>query len=101
MIVPSPYLANSQLESLGAIPLPSSPRNSHDLVVCKSCILFKDTDTTLGFPARQCLLVFEHIISKRLRRQQKYMLIIFLLASSSASSSSNIAAKPLMCLLYE
>ena len=101
------------MESLGTTPSLSSPRNSHDLVVCNSCPLFRNTDTTFGFSApikttQQYIASKGHVlcypISKddnKAKESGKTIHVIHLLAMSCACSSSSTTAKPLLCLLYE
>uniref|UniRef100_A0A0A9DTK3 Uncharacterized protein n=1 Tax=Arundo donax TaxID=35708 RepID=A0A0A9DTK3_ARUDO len=73
MMVSSPNLAFRHGEPRGTTPPgPERPRNCHDRVVCSFRPLFGKTDTTPG-----CLAI------------------------SAASAASRLAAKPLMCFVYE
>ena len=47
----SPYLAFSQIEFGGILPFCSSPRNSHEWVVCNLFSLLRKTETTFGCSA--------------------------------------------------
>ena len=103
MMVSSPYLAFSQADHCGTSPALSSPMNSHVLVVCSLRPLLGNTDTTPGYPEmhfrveniyRSCM--FDRSSCERVRSAVRGSLAI-----SAAWRGSRLAAKPLMCLVYE
>jgi len=98
MIVFSPNFALVQAESAETVPLFSSPRKCHDLVVCNLCSLLKKTETTSGFSVS----VQNEVPSRHEQNEghaDYYSNSICLPAISAASSSSSRAANPLICLL--
>lgn len=70
IIVSSPNLAVFHADSAPLIvPTLSSPRKSHDLVVCSFLPWFKNTDNTFGFSASEKTNPFSG--KKRRRRRRK------------------------------
>jgi len=98
MIVPSPNFALVQAEFAVTRPFFSSPRKSHDLVVCNLCSLLRKTETTFGFSAPMQNGMASRCVQNE-GHAHNYLNNICLPAISAASSSSSRAAKPLICLL--
>ena len=108
IITSSPNLAFNQIESAGICPFLSSPRNSHDRVVCNWFTSFGKTDTTSGRSTTTGKNSKQSKIRKyiRLWNEAEGMTIssachVFVLDNWSTSSSSRVAAKPLIWLVYE
>lgn len=65
-MVSSPNRAFFQIESEGITPSSSTPRNSHECVVCNLFPLFKKTETTFGRS-----VIRNHFQIKRKTKQRK------------------------------
>lgn len=113
IIVSSPNRAFFQIDFGGITPFLSNLRKSHECVVCSFLPLFKNTDMTSGCSCRWECAVFQKCKTeenkekagenrgKQSRVNIAFMKMKVLLAISAASLSSRIAAKPLICLVYE
>jgi hypothetical protein len=103
MMVSAPKRAFRHAAPRGAPPGPASLRNCHDRVVCSWRPRLGNTDTTPGCPGRSSSVSSgethsrsegDEIKKGRLAGEDS-------LAISAASAASRLAAKPLMCLVYE
>jgi hypothetical protein len=118
MMVSAPNLAFFHAPPWGTPPGPASPRNCHDRVVCRLRPRLGNTEITPGCPGQRRsgtsrkLLVSSFVdgrVMMKMRDGTKKRRSpdggeegrLHSLAISAAAAASRLAAKPLMCLVYE
>jgi len=118
MMVSAPNLAFRHTAPRGTPPGPARPRNCHDRVVCSLRPRLGNTEITPGCPGQRIRkketgqeLVVEReqfagkkifrLVSVTVAGRGKKEEEAGSLAISAAAAASRLAAKPLMCLVYE